>query len=155
MIKKNTAFPFLIVLLIIIFSCKEPERKKINFPNELKNTHWIVNYGGLISPEGGNTYDLSKRIDTAFILNFHAIDFLDEEKFSSYDNWECGNDCFTKVYGKYYFTEVRQIKMEVDSISKSVFCDVPTRVFKPSKEMVFDLVKKGTQLTLIRNKKVK
>ncbi len=153
MMKKNLAFLFLSVLLIIIFSCKEPERKKTNFPNELKNTHWIVNYGGLISPEGENTYELSKRIDTAFILNFHAIDFLDAEKFSSYDSWECGNDCFTRIHGRYYFTEAHQIKMEVDSISKSDFCDAPTQIFKPSKEMVFDLVKKGTQLTLIRKRK--
>lgn len=153
--KKTLVLSFLSVILIMISGCKEAEKKKTNFPNELKNTHWIVNYGGLISPEGESTYDLSKRIDTAFILNFHAIDFFDAEKFSSYDNWECGNDCFTKIYGKYYFTEAHQIRMEVDSISKSEFCDVPTQVFKPSKEMVFDLVKKGTQLTLIRNKNVK
>ena len=153
--KKNVAFLILSALLVVFYSCKESERKKTIFPNYLKNTHWIVNYGGLISPEGENTYELSKRIDTAFILNFHAIDFLDAEKFSSYDSWECGNDCFTNVHGRYYFTEANQIKMEVDSISKSGFCDVPTQVFRPSKEMVFNLVKKGTQLTLIRNKKAK
>ncbi|XJR85748.1 hypothetical protein ACH34I_18650 [Elizabethkingia anophelis] len=43
--------------------------------------------------------------------------------------------------------------MEVDSISKSDFCDAPTQIFKPSKEMVFDLVKDGEQLKLIRKEK--
>ncbi|SUJ29155.1 Uncharacterised protein [Sphingobacterium spiritivorum] len=150
MIKKNTVFPFLIVLLIIIFSCKEPERKKAIFPNYLKNTHWIVNEGGLIAPDGERTYYLSPRIDTAVIFNFHAVNFLDEEEFSSYDSWECGNDCFTKVYGRYYFTAANQIKMEVDSISISGTCLAPTQIFKPSKEMVFDLVKEGVRLKLTR-----
>ncbi|OPC16491.1 hypothetical protein BAY01_01950 [Elizabethkingia miricola] len=153
MMKKNLAFLFLSVLLIIIFSCKEPERKKANFPNYLKNTNWIVNEGGLIAPDGGKTYYMSPRIDTAVIFNFHAVNFLDEEKFRSYDAWECGNDCFTEVHGRYYFTEANQIKMEVDSISKSDFCDMPTQIFNPSKEMVFDLVKEGKQLKLIRKDK--
>ncbi|MDV2458622.1 hypothetical protein CMU96_16205 [Elizabethkingia anophelis] len=153
MIKKNLAFLFLSTLLIIIFSCKKQERKKTIFPNYLRNTRWIVNEGGLIAPDGGKTYYLSPRIDTAVIFNFHAVNFLDEEKFRSYDAWECGNDCFTEVHGRYYFTEANQIKMEVDSISKSDFCDMPTQIFKPSKEMVFDLVKDGEQLKLIRKEK--
>ncbi|HAY3540906.1 hypothetical protein HZP95_17775 [Elizabethkingia anophelis] len=153
MIKKNLAFLFLSTLLIIIFSCKKQERKKTIFPNYLRNTHWIVNEGGLIAPDGGKTYYLSPRIDTAVIFNFHAVNFLDEGKFRSYDSWECGNDCFTEVHGRYYFTEASQIKMEVDSISKSDFCDAPTQIFKPSKEMVFDLVKDGEQLKLIRKEK--
>ncbi|MCT4236825.1 hypothetical protein HZP42_10555 [Elizabethkingia anophelis] len=153
MIKKNLAFLFLSTLLIIIFSCKKQERKKTIFPNYLRNTRWIVNEGGLIAPDGEKTYYLSPRIDTAVIFNFHAVNFLDEEKFSSYDSWECGNDCFTKVYGKYYFMEANQIKMEVDSISTSGTCLAPTQIFKPSKEMVFDLVKEGEQLKLIRKEK--
>ncbi|STD14325.1 hypothetical protein [Elizabethkingia anophelis] len=43
--------------------------------------------------------------------------------------------------------------MEVDSISKSDFCDMPTQIFNPPKEMVFDLVKEGKQLKLIRKDK--
>lgn len=153
MMKKNLAFLILSALLIVFFSCKEPERKKTNFPNYLKNTSWIVNEGGLIAPDGGKIYNLSPRIDTAVIFNFHAVNFLDEEKFSSYDSWECGNDCFTKVYGKYYFMETNQIKMEVDSISKSEFCDAPKQIFNPAKEIVFDLVKEGEQLKLTRKEK--
>lgn len=142
-------FPFLFVVSVAILSCKESARKKTNFPNYLKNTEWIVNEGGLITPDGGKNYDLSPR-DTALIFNFHGINFSDAENFSSYDSWQCGNDCFTGVYGKYYFTEKNQIQMEVDSIRKSEFCDTPTQVFKPSKTMSFDLVKKGSQLQLIR-----
>ncbi|WP_185117526.1 hypothetical protein [Elizabethkingia ursingii] len=150
MMKKNVAFLILSALPVVFYSCKESERKKTIFPNYLKNTNWIVNEGGLIAPDGGKTYYMSPRIDTAVIFNFHAVNFLDEEKFRSYDAWECGNDCFTEVHGRYYFTEANQIKMEVDSISKSDFCDRPTQIFKPSKEMVFDLVKDGKQLKLTR-----
>ncbi|PWN66707.1 hypothetical protein C1638_006150 [Chryseobacterium oncorhynchi] len=150
MMKKNFVLPFLSVLLIILFSCKNPEREKTNFQNYLKNTNWIVDSGGLMTPDGEKTYDLSKRIDTAIIFNFHAVNFLDEEKFKSYDAWQCGNDCFTEVHGRYYFTEANQIKMEVDSIRKSEFCDVPTQIFKPSKEMFFNLVKEKEKLQLVR-----
>lgn len=148
--KKNFVLPFLSVLLIILFGCKNPEREKTNFQNYLKNTNWIVDSGGLMTPDGEKTYDLSKRIDTAIIFNFHAVNFLDEEKFKSYDAWQCGNDCFTEVHGRYYFTEANQIKMEVDSIRKSEFCDVPTQIFKPSKEMFFNLVKEKEKLQLVR-----
>jgi len=138
------------IILALFASCKNPERKKMNFPNELKNTHWIVDSGGLIAPGGDKIYELSKRIDSVLILNFHAVNFLDEEKFESYDSWECGNDCFTKVYGRYYFTQADQIKMEVDSIRKTGTCEAPTQTFKPAKDMAFDIVKKGKQLQLIR-----
>ncbi|WP_228448836.1 hypothetical protein [Chryseobacterium mulctrae] len=148
--KKNFAFPFLSGLLIILFSCRNPERKKTNFQNYLKNTNWIVDSDRLMTPDGEKTYDLSKRIDTAIIFNFHAVNFLDEEKFKSYDAWQCGNDCFTEVHGRYYFTEANQIKMEVDSIRKSEFCDAPTQIFKPSKVMSFTLSKEGEKLKLIR-----
>ncbi|OPC35220.1 hypothetical protein BAX97_09970 [Elizabethkingia meningoseptica] len=153
MMKKNFVFLILGALLMMIFSCKESERKKTNFPNYLKNTNWIVNAGGLITPEGEKTYDLSQKTDTAVVFNFHAVNFLDDEKFESYDSWQCGNDCFTEIHGRYYFTESNQIKMEIDSIRKSEFCDVPTQIFKPSKQMIFNLAKKGKQLKLVRKEK--
>ncbi|MCJ7936071.1 MAG: hypothetical protein MUW56_21195 [Chryseobacterium sp.] len=87
-------------------------KKKTNFPDYLKNTNWIVDSGGLMTPDGEKTYYLSRRIDSAIVFNFHAVNFLDEEKFKSYDSWECGNDCFTEIHGRYYFTETNQIDME-------------------------------------------
>lgn len=150
--KSKFAFPFLSAILVTVLSCKDPERKKTNFPNTLKNTHWIIEAGGLIKPDGAKDYYLSKRIDSAFILNFHAIDFLDAENFKSYDSWECGNDCFTEVHGKYYFTETNRIDMEVDSITHWGTCDEPKQIFKPVKEMSFNIAKDGKQLRLVRNK---
>lgn len=147
--KNISVFPLLSVVLITVFSCKEPTRKKANFPNYLKNTDWIVKEGGLITPDGSKNYNLSPR-DTALIFNFHGVTFSDAEHFNSYDSWQCGNDCFTEIHGKYYFTEKNQIQMEVDSIRKSEFCDVQTQIFKPSKIISFDLVKKEDQLQLIR-----
>lgn len=147
--KKIFVFPLLYAVLITILSCKESARKKTNFPNYLKNTEWIVNEGGLITPDSAKSYNLSPR-DTTLIFNFHGVSFSDAENFRSFDSWQCGNDCFTGVYGKYYFTEKNQIQMEVDSIRKSEFCDTPTQIFKPSKKMSFNLVKKGSQLRLMR-----
>ncbi|MDR6922124.1 MULTISPECIES: hypothetical protein [Chryseobacterium] len=148
---KNTfVFPFLCLILVMTFSCKDPERKKTNVPNDLKNTHWIVDAGGLIKPDGEKTYDLSPRIDTALIFNFHAINFLDDEKFESYDSWECGNDCFTEIYGRYYLTEVNRIEMEVDSIRQSGTCEAPVKIFKPAETMAFTMVKQGKQLQLMK-----
>ena len=138
------------IILLTFTSCRNPERKKANFPNYLKNTRWIVDRGGLIAPDGDATYELSKRIDSALILNFHAVNFVDEEKFESFDSWECGNDCFTEIYGRYYFTETHQIEMDIDSIRKSGTCEAPVQIFKPAKEMTFDIVKKGQQAQLIR-----
>ncbi|WP_260397427.1 hypothetical protein [Empedobacter brevis] len=43
------------------------------------------------------------------MTNIQEIDFVDDKKITSYDSWECGNDCFTKVYGSYYFTEINLI----------------------------------------------
>lgn len=138
------------IILVLFTNCKNPERKKTNFPNKLKNTHWIIDSGGLIAPDGDTTYELSRRVDSALILNFHAVHFVDEEKFESFDSWECGNDCFTEIYGRYYFVQAHQIEMEVDSIHKSGTCEASTKIFKPAKEMTFDMVEKGKQLQLIR-----
>ncbi|WP_300687101.1 hypothetical protein [Chryseobacterium sp.] len=148
--KNIFVFSFLSVILVMLLSCKDPERKKTNFHNYLKNTNWIVDSGGLVIPDGEKTYSLSKKIDTVLIFNFHAINFLDEEKFESYDSWECGNDCFTEVFGRYYFTETNQIDMKVDSIDQSGTCEGPTKIFKPSEDMSFNLIKEGGQLKLIR-----
>ncbi|SJN46897.1 hypothetical protein FM120_18570 [Sphingobacterium faecium PCAi_F2.5] len=95
-------------------------------------------------------YHLSKKIDTALLFNFYAIDFIDDDRFKSYDSWECGNDCFTAIVGRYYFTGIDQIEMEVDRITHSGTCEVPVQVFKPSKVMSFEMVKTGDQLQLIR-----
>lgn len=46
--------------------------------------------------------------------------------------------------------QAQQIEMEVDSICKSGTCEASTLIFKPAKNMTFDIVKKGKQLQLIR-----
>jgi len=72
---KTLVFPLLSTILILLSSCKDPERRKINLPNDLKNTHWIIDRGGLIAPDGDKTYELSRRTDSALILNFYAVNF--------------------------------------------------------------------------------
>ncbi|WP_333662348.1 hypothetical protein [Chishuiella changwenlii] len=135
----------LILILLIILNCE-----KTKFPNNLKNTQWIIDMGGLITPDGEKIYYLSKRDKTAFIYNFQAIDFLDDKNFKSYDSWECGNDCFTAIFGTYYFTKSNQIQLKVDSITSSGTCMSPTQIFKPSKVITFNLSKEKTQLKLTK-----
>ncbi|MFD2556068.1 hypothetical protein [Sphingobacterium tabacisoli] len=143
------AFPFAVILSLALFSCNSPERKTTALTNDLKNTQWIIGSGGIIIPNSEKEYILNER-DTTFITNIQAIDFLDEENFISYDSWECGNDCFTKVYGKYAFIEKDRLEMKFDSISKSDFCETPTEIFRQTKKISFHLVREGSQLKLIR-----
>lgn len=139
-----------IFLLMQLFSCEDNQNKKSNFPNYLKNTQWFVDSEALLHSDGEEVYLLSRRTDSATRFNVQAMDFLDDEKFMSYDSWECGNDCFTKVYGRYVFTGADQVEMQVDSIGQSGTCQSPTRIFKPSKKVVFDISKEKTQLKLTR-----
>ena len=92
---------------------------------------------------------MSPRIDAAVIFNFHAVNFLNEEKIQeAYDAWECGNDCFTEcTAGIIILRKLTKIKMELTALAKSDFCDGwPTQIFNPSKEMVFDLIKDEKQV---------
>lgn len=150
MINKFLSIALAIFLLIQLFSCKDDQRKKPSFPNYLKNTQWFVDSEVLLHSDGVEVYLLSERTDSATRSNFQAMDFLDEEKFTSYDSWECGNDCFTTVYGRYFFIAIDQVEMQVDSIRKSGTCEIPTQVFKPSKMVVFDISKEKKQLKLTR-----
>lgn len=147
---KKIIYPLsLPVLLIAICGCQNIGNQKTDFPNHLKNTEWIVDVGGLILPNGEQSYTLSPK-NTALLFNFHAIDFLDSEKFVSYNSWECGNDCFTKVYGTYSFTETDRITMAIDSVTKSGYCEKSTQALKHSKVLSFDLVRHGKQVQLIK-----
>ena len=142
-------FPVLVLLLMVLCSCSETPKKKTVFTNGLKNTQWIINSGGIILPDGPKEYVLSKR-DSTFRTNIQEVDFVDEEKFISYDSWECGNDCFTKVHGSYAFIAKDIVEMKVDSMAKSGTCEAPTQLFKPAKTMRFDLIKEENLLKLIR-----
>lgn len=150
MINKFLSIALIIFVLIQLFSCKDDQIKKSTFPNYLKNTQWFVESEVLLHSDGEEVYLLSRRTDSATRFNFQAMDFLDDEKFTTYDSWECGNDCFTTVYGRYSFTGTDQVEMQVDSIGQSGTCQSPTRIFKPSKKVIFDISKEKTQLKLTR-----
>ncbi|MNK47794.1 hypothetical protein D3C87_666120 [compost metagenome] len=147
--RTNIYFLLHSILLVTYFGCRNSEKEKTSFPDYLQNTSWIIRSGGLIMQDGEKKYDLFPK-DTTLIFSYYAVDFLDEKKFVSYDSWECGNDCFTTVYGRYYFTEADQIKMKIDSTSTSGTCQAPTQIFNPAKEMTFDIVHQGQQLQLIK-----
>jgi len=150
MVNKFLSIALAIFVLIQLFSCKDDRSKKSSFPNYLKNTQWFIESEVLLHSDEEQVYLLSRRTDSATRFNFQAMDFLDDETFTSYDSWECGNDCFTTVYGRYFFTDTDQVEMQVDSIGQSGTCPSPTRIFKPSKKLVFDISKENTQLKLTR-----
>ena len=148
---KNTfIYSVLVLLLFTILSCTESKRVKSNVPNNLKNTFWIIANGGIIQPEGGKEYLLNQKVDSTIMMNYQAINFSDEQHFVSFDSWECGNDCFTTVYGRYYLTSSSTIEMEVDSISKDGTCQTPIKILKPAKKIVFNLVKNKNELYLTK-----
>ncbi|MDR2282503.1 MAG: hypothetical protein LBE37_04810 [Sphingobacterium sp.] len=146
---RNTLVLFVLTAALMVNSnCGNSTKQKTVFANYLKNSSWIINAGGLIAPDGEQTFYLSQKSDTAIIYNFHAVEFLDEVQFKSSDSWECGNDCFTSVYGRYHFIDTNRVKMEVDSIAYSGTCAADTKVLKTSEAMTFDIVKRGEQLEL-------
>lgn len=52
----------------------------------------------------------------------NVIKFIDSVHFiSSYEAW-CGNDCFTKVHGRYYFTDSLKVRFYTDTITYSGEC---------------------------------
>ncbi|TDQ73900.1 hypothetical protein CLV99_4338 [Sphingobacterium yanglingense] len=151
--KKIFVFSLVGAMLLAGTNCARKERKSSGFPDYLKNSNWLINSGELITLNGETTYSLLPKSDTATIYNFHAVSFMADGQFKSYDSWECGNDCFTETYGRYYFTDTNEVKMELDSITRSGTCAMATEIFSPSAMMSFNIVKQGEQLELIRKKR--
>lgn len=78
----------------------------------------------------------------------NTINFIDSIHFvSAYEAW-CGNDCFTTVFGRYYFVDSLKVSFYTDSISRSGDCKAPTVYTKSRPALDLYLVKtaEGTQL---------
>ncbi|MEO6818114.1 MAG: hypothetical protein ABI204_00200 [Ginsengibacter sp.] len=137
---------FVVIIIVIVFfvSCKDqeigqPEPPSKSYPNFLQKTMWIIANDKLLGVSPSETlYNLTLKADSSLIWNFSAIEFIDQKQFTSFNSWECGNDCFTSVYGHYEFTDNDKIKLYCDSIKNYGTCEAPTEITKnrPPEEFV-------------------
>lgn len=149
-IVKRKTFIFFFLGILLLYGCRDSQGTKIEFTNYLQESQWFVDQGGLLGLDKAKVFNLIEKVDSGW-SNFQAVDFLDEVKFKSYDNWECGNDCFTTTYGRYFFIEANRIKIQIDSVTRSGLCQSPTQVFSPPSVEVFKLIKDSVHLKLIRH----
>lgn len=71
----------------------------------------------------------------------NTIKFIDTVHFvSAYEAW-CGNDCFTSVYGRYYFVDSLKVSFYTDSITRWGECKSPTEYTKSRPALDLYLVK--------------
>lgn len=152
--KSIQIFFYSLISLGFLISCKKETKKADikNHENYLTNTHWLIRNDKLIGLDSDETqFILYKRNDTAQIWNFSAVEFTDKEKFRSYNSWECGNDCFIAIDGKYKFIEKSEIEFQIEKISKTGICEEPPEYLsKPT--IIIVKVEKSSD-SLILNKK--
>jgi len=129
------ASSFIFVVALIIGCQSQPEKQNIpapvvkkHFPNTLANKKFLTE--GLI----GLTTDKSDYLlnDSAVTVGWvgDIVNFVDSVHFeSAYVAW-CGNDCFTRVYGRYYFVDSLKVSFYTDSITLSGECEAPTEYTK-------------------------
>lgn len=84
------------------------------------------------------------------LWNFSAVEFQDDKKFTSYNNWECGNDCFTATFGTYEFTGNKKIRLMTDSVITTGTCAAPAEIIKNKMEENFKIVKAQEKIVLTR-----
>jgi hypothetical protein len=89
-----------------------------------------------ISNEPGD-YVLMPHADSVGMWVGNIIDFVDKEHFvSSYVAW-CGNDCFTSVFGRYYFEDSSKVVFFTDSVTFSGECRDRPKQTKTGPPVVF------------------
>jgi len=98
-------------------------------------------------------YVLAPHVDSVGMWVGNIIDFVDKEHFvSSYVAW-CGNDCFTSVFGRYYFEDSSKVVFFTDSIIFSGECSDRPKQTKTGPPVVFYLGDSSSHtLKLTRNR---
>lgn len=140
------AIPFIFIVAHTIGCLPQAEKKSIpvplvkkHFPNTLLNKRFLTE--GLI----GLTTEKSDYLlnDSTVSIGWvgNTIRFVDSVHFvSAYQAW-CGNDCFTRVYGRYYFVDSLKVSFHTDSITRSGECEAPTAYTKSRPPLNLFLVK--------------
>lgn len=145
----------IIIFLISIFyiSCENKKEKSINenYNDFLKKTNWIIESNNILGlNKSEKLFILKHKNDSIQIWNFKTVEFSENATFKSYDSWECGNDCFTKTYGKYKFIENSRIELQIDSIAHSGTCEAPTEYM--GKDFInFNIEKNNDKIVLTKN----
>jgi hypothetical protein len=115
---KSALFLILVFLSCSIYSqseLKEPKLKEILTASTWKSDK------NLFSDEGIDRYSIFKDAKDEFYSWGNSVTFTDS-KFNTNYSAPCGNDCFTSVNGTYKFVGSNKIKVFVNDISRSGFC---------------------------------
>lgn len=136
-------FSALILIFGFTFSTKlNAQTASKTQTNPLKGTKWIITNNKIVGlNQNDKIFELTKKSEDVQIWNYHAIEFIDDSNFQSYDSWECGNDCFTATYGNYKFIENSKIEIRTDSITKYGTCEAPTKYTANVPTQTFQLMK--------------
>lgn len=134
---KNMRSPKLLYLLLIFtIGChtsenkeRQPTATRKHFPNLLAHKKYQTEALIGLSPQQADyTLVPYKKNRGGWVGN--TINFIDNEHFvSAYEAW-CGNDCFTTVYGRYYFEDNLTVYFYTDSITYHGECEAPVKHIK-------------------------
>ena len=84
-------------------------------------------------------------------LSGNTITFSKNGNFVSKYYAECGNDCFTKVYGKYHLLKENKISIKSDSITYYGICKAETEIRNSEpKTFIINKKEKQVELTLVK-----
>ena len=130
------AYPLIIVIAIFIGCQSQSEKQNelapvVNrrFPNTLINKKFVTEkLIGLVNDKSDYLLSDYQLIDTTIAAEWsgNTVRFVDSVHYvSAYQAW-CGNDCFTSVFGRYYFIDNSKVRFYTDSITSSGECEAPT-----------------------------
>ncbi|RQO70465.1 hypothetical protein DBR43_20840 [Pedobacter sp. KBW06] len=130
-----------LMLLTLTLSCNSrhtEEHKYTATENTLSKKRFETKELFGTSSDPGN-YVLIPHADSVGMWVGNIIDFVDKEHFvSNYVAW-CGNDCFTSVFGRYYFEDSSKVVFFTDSIKFSGECRDRPKQTKTGPPVVFYL----------------
>ena len=104
--------------------------------------------GGLIAPDGGLIICLQE-LTLQLFSTFMLSTFLDEEKFRTMMHGNVGMIVLLRCTAG-IILQTNQIKWKLTALASPISVTCQHKFSNPPKEMVFDLVKDGKQLKLIR-----
>lgn len=136
---------------IFTITCQEKTDKRpaAKHDNYLTKTQWLIrNFKVIGTDNSAEEYILYKNKDTSQLWNFSAVDFTDESHFTSYNSWECGNDCFTTTDGTYRFVGESKVELQIDSIRNTGICEEPVKRFSKPKKLLFQIEKSADSVIL-------
>lgn len=142
----KSAIPFIFVIALITGCQSQPEKQdhpvpivKKHFPNTLVKRKFQTERLIGLTTDTSDHLLVDSTVTPGWVGN--TIRFTDSVHFvSAYVAW-CGNDCFTRVSGRYYFVDSLKVRFYTDSISRSGECEAPTVYTKSRPPLDLYLVK--------------